>query len=235
MKILNLILIFILLNGCASRMMYKKENYNGEQLINKNLLIIPINLSVNSSGFFENVKLTNPENEMLEFNKAVLKLILEKFKKFKINIFIENFNLKNTQSFDTLWNNLKLNQKNKLSIQEFSKINYNEIEKFLKNQNRSDFVLIYRINYFNDTSEKQIATKLSYSLLVIGGIATLNPSIPPPPKTGNGILEFILLDRITKKIVLTGEIENFYKEDEKVLDNSIERFLNYILEYRKNF
>jgi hypothetical protein len=232
----------LLLLSCTSNINYIRSGYSGDDLIYKKIIIAPVNLSHYKSNFFSDVKLDKAEKEFLDFNQTILDTMVRKFEIYKFTLAVDDFENNRTRAFNELWDTLRLNQ-------EIEKSKRKEIDNILlekqkaidllantKNNNlldyKEDYLLIYKINYYQNTPEKKASTKLSMALIVIlgvvagggggGGFHDLDQT------SGTGSIQYLMIKKVTNEIVLLGEINGLYKDDYDRNDQAISNLVKKI-------
>jgi hypothetical protein len=231
----------LLLLSCSSNINYIRSGYSGDEVIDKKIIIAPVNLSHYKSSFFSDVKLDEAEKELLDFNQTILDTMVRKFEIYKFRFVVDDFENKRTRAFNELWDTLRINQeigKNKRKeIDSILLEKQDAIDKLANTKNnnllnyKEDYLLVYKINYFQDTPEKKASTDLSIALIVILGIATGSGGSGGfqgiAPTGGTGSIQYLLIKKATSEIVLLGEIEGLYKDhydrNEQVISNLVKR------------
>ena len=240
----KLSLVLLLVFSCNSVMKYKNPNHNGNNLIGKRLLIIPANLTYYDSRMFQDIETTKVEDEFLYYNQTILNKLKDRLEFYKLEVIYDNFDIEKSKSFNEIWDALEKNQNEeklkRVEISEISKNKKKAIELLSKVQNSNissygeDYILSYKIKYYQNTVEKKNSIQISFVLLLILAISSGSPSggnVTMPPSSGIGSLQYLLIEKKTNEIVLIDEIEGLYLDDDERTNSTLSKFIKQLIEY----
>ena len=223
------------------RSIVREEKYDRKDILNSNLTVFPVNLTIIEGGLFDDVeKNDTAANEILEINRLYLSEVKNRIQRLRVNYRVSGYQDETADFFNKTWDDLNTDRAEK-GIRKQPKLS-----KFLRmvpksyisdemssHFERDDYILLYKVDYTAYTNARKAGIAVSLAPLILlaayGGRA-----VPNDGKShifGDvASLQFILISRKENAVKCFGEYTEQKRDGKQSLRNSAEKMIKYIFE-----